>query len=85
MTKFTKEKRAQILAEAHRHLAVRRAEFERRRKALLLQKKKMLERRRATETQQLVECNRDELLGFIAKLKGAIRSFEGGNNGFNGK
>ncbi|MCS3497481.1 hypothetical protein M2189_003560 [Bradyrhizobium japonicum] len=85
MPKFTKQQRAQILADAHRHLAVRRADFQRRKEALLLQKRKMLGRRGASDAPEVVECNRETLLRFIAKLKGAIRTFEGGNNGFSGK
>ncbi|UGX95788.1 hypothetical protein G6321_00011870 [Bradyrhizobium barranii subsp. barranii] len=85
MPKFTKQQRAQILAEAHRHLAVRRAEFQRRKKALLLQKQKMIESRREREPQQVTKTDRKTLLGFIATLKSVIRALEGGNHGFNGK
>ena len=85
MARFTKQERTLILREAHRHRATHRADLYRRKKALLLQKRQMIEDRPARETQQVIECDRDVLLGFIGKLKGAIRTFEGGINGFNGK
>ena len=84
MARFTKQERTQILREAHRHRATHRADLHRRKKALLLQKRQLIEDRPAPEN-QVIECDRDVLLGFIGKLKGAIRTFEGGINGFNGK
>ena len=52
MSKFTKQQKARILAEAEMHIAIRRADVAREKYLLLREKEKMVERQRARDPQR---------------------------------
>ena len=52
MSRYTKQERARILAEADMQMAIRRADVLREKYLLMLEKEKMAERQRARDSQQ---------------------------------
>jgi hypothetical protein len=78
MSRYSPKERAQILAQARRHVAGRRAEVLRKTHELMLEKKQLTERQSAREPQQssrtsgAPEFDRDMLIDLVAAILGVV-------------
>ena len=73
MSRYSPKERERILAQARKHIAVRRADALREKHLLMREERKMTERQRAREPQQsprAPEFDRDMLIDLVATVLG---------------